>query len=147
MCLGAWSYLVLFPKVKKCGVKKSVIISMGCLLFVAALVLFREHISFADLSIYPFVFALMIVHGYSNIQIKQTSLFKYFEQISYPIYLVHYGICCYMKFAYDGLGYGWGLCVYIIVVLLAAHILFYIKFLLGRLYERQREGEEKRICK
>ena len=98
MSVGAWFALVVYPKVSKLSNTKKTFHLGLIILSLLALVILKNHISYADLIIYIFIFAYMICL-LNSIRNSNTfnSFLVFLGEMSYPIFLFHYPVLYLME--------------------------------------------------
>lgn len=121
--LGAWTSIVLVPKAKliKKSDRNKLLFCLG--IIVSGLVWFRNHITYTDLLLYIFVFAGVIVLSYVEDSVQNSKVQKVcykLEQLSYPIYLIHYAVILGLRQCWPGGRYSLSVAACVGITLLAA---------------------------
>lgn len=119
MLLGVLAYEVGY-KTKNVWVDIKLLIALACILAIACLVIFCQHIDFYDEICYPYIFAVLVATIYfspsKKIPQKVESFLLYLGKISYCIYLLHYGVCHLLKIYIPGQSYSMCAPLYLIGV-------------------------------
>lgn len=135
MSVGALAFICL-NKVFACMQRKFLfVINSICIVLCMSLVIFKNQISFADLLIFVPIFAIIISITYINVTMnkeksKKDKIYNYLGKLSYPVFLVHYGICELLHFYLKGFSYYQIIVPYIITIIILAIILKKLSFLL-----------------
>lgn len=101
---------------------------LTCMLLIAALIVYRNSITYNDEILYPYVFAILLASVYNEPErlIKDTKIKKislHLGKISYYIFLLHYGICYLIKIYMPGKRYLTGISYYLLFVFAGENIL------------------------
>lgn len=119
MSVGILTYSISnCVKIRRGG---GIILTIGSLLMMLGLILFRNNISYYDEVIYPYVFAICIGSIYKR-KTEYSSVFWkkaiiYFGRISLNIYVLHYGVCYLMKIYCPGKNYESIAGIYLLLVI------------------------------
>lgn len=122
MSAGAVTALVVMPKMKLAN--KWIIASSKLVVVISilGLVVKRAFISYSDMILYIFIFCMAVSVLWvtpMTISEKMNDIFCFLGEISYPIFLWHYGVLLLLKKFFSGMNYWRILLIFIISILIA----------------------------
>lgn len=124
MSVGALAYLVLVDQLKRLPRGWRIAVNACCSLACAGLVLARDSLSLSDLLIFLPIFAVLVASAYGLWQnVAKNGWWRKvcigMGRLSYPVFLMHYGVILLMRDRVAGLGYWQGMVSFLGTILLA----------------------------